>query len=208
MFCAMNRKLMIVALMAMLFVGVQSADAQVRKWEAEIGVGGISPTNKLEFDKNTLGWNVLVEARRNLNMLPLDLGLRVDGNVFKREYKSLEDLKNTQFKSFNAMAVADLNLFRKSKIQVFVGCGLGYGWLANQVYEIGKADGTLDTVDKVKDAWNSKSALVAMPRVGVELFHHLRATLYYKVPADKVLVKEQGHFGLSLGVVLGGGLKE
>lgn len=205
---AMKRKFMIIALLVALFVGVQSAEAQVRKWEAEIGVGGISPTNKLEFDKNTLGWNVLAEVRRNLNALPLDLGLRIDGNVFKREYKSLEDLKNTQFKSFNAMAVADLNLFRKSKIQVFVGCGLGYGWLANQVYEIGEADGTLDAVDKVKDAWDSKSALVAMPRVGVELFHHFRATLYYKVPADKVLVKEQGHFGLSLGVVLGGGLKE
>ena len=201
----MKLRFALLALVSVLFVGIKSVSAQVRTWELELGGGFVVP-NKLENSTTKVGWGAMVELRKNLNLLPLDIGFRVDGDFFNRKIENISDL--TQFKSYNALVLADLNIMRKRKIQVFLGCGLGYGWLANQVYEIGEADGSLDAVNKVKDAWDSKSALVAMPRVGVELFHHFRATLYYKVPADKVLVKEQGHFGLSLGVVLGGGLKE
>lgn len=212
----MKRKFMIIALLVALFVGVQSAEAQVRKWEAEIGVGGITPTSKLNFDKNTLGWNVQAEVRRNFRTLPIDLGLRVDGNVFSRKYEKLEDLTKTQFSSINALAVADLNLFRKSKVQLFVGCGLGYGWLSVEpiILKDVKEDfesiaGAIDTYKEAKET----SVFTFMPRVGVELFHHVRATLYYKVHANskeemKEMVKGQGHFGLSLGFVIGGGLKK
>ena len=191
--------------LAMLLVGVESASAQVRKWEVEIGAGCIIPSDRLKpiFD-NEVGFNIQTEVRYNFGMVPVDLGLHVDGNLFKREVKSVSDIK---FMSYNAMAVADLNLFRNKKVQFFAGCGLGYGWLAKDGENIGTSEDVLDALDKTKDAWHGKSALMVMPRIGIEAWHHLRATIYYKAPADKTLIKEQGHFGVSLGVVIGGGLK-
>ena len=41
-----------------------------------------------------------------------------------------------------------------------------------------------------------------MPRVGFEIAHHVRATLYYKQ-----LKKGQNHYGANIGIVLGGGKK-
>jgi opacity protein-like surface antigen len=210
----MKSKFMVIVLLAMLVAGVHSASAQVRKWELEVGAGAITPTSKLEFDKNTVGWNAMAEVRRNFGALPLDLGLRVDGNVFNRKYEELEDLLHTQFSSLNVMAVADLNVLRAKQILFFVGAGLGYGWLAaeNQIINPEIPEGLKDKYEAFKTV-KETSVLTVMPRVGIELFHHLRATLYYKVHAGskdeqlKDLVKGQGHFGLSLGVVLGGGLK-
>ena len=200
----MKLKFVVLALFAMLFVGVNSASAQVRKWELELGGGCVVP-NKMENSTAKLGWGAMVELRKNLNLLPLDIGFRVDGNYFDRKIESISDL--TQFKSYNALLLADLNIMRKRKIQVFLGCGLGYGWLASSINNVVDSEDVFDTLGNVKDAWQSKSALMAMPRVGVELWHHVRATVYYKAPADKTLFKEQGHFGVSLGVVIGGGLK-
>ena len=201
----MKSRFSLLLVLAMLLVGVESASAQVRKWEVEIGAGCIIPSDRLKpiFD-NEVGFNIQTEVRYNFGMVPVDLGLHVDGNLFKREVKSVSDIK---FMSYNAMAVADLNLFRNKTVQFFAGCGLGYGWLAKDVENIGTSEDVLDALDKTKDAWHGKSALMVMPRIGIEAWHHLRATIYYKAPADKTLIKEQGHFGVSLGVVIGGGLK-
>ena len=217
----MKSKIMIIALLAVMFVGVQRAEAQVRKWEAEIGVGAITPSSELKYSDNNIGWNLFGEVRRNLGLLPLDLGLRVDGNLFSRKYNldsainagSLEGAVDylvgaTKFKSLNVMAVADLNLLREKGISFFVGLGAGYGWVASEGSTI-----STQLPDSLKDKYDAlltakeNSVFTIMPRVGVELFHFLRATLYYTAPADKELVKEHGHFGVSLGVVFGGGVK-
>lgn len=47
---------------------------------------------------------------------------------------------------------------------------------------------------------NKTASFCFMPRVGVELFHHLRITLDYKLQE-----KANRHVGISLGVVFGGG---
>ena len=200
----MKLKFVVLTLFAVLFVGVDSASAQVRKWELELGAGLVAP-NKMENSSTKVGWGAMVELRKNLNTLPFDFGFRVDGNFFDRKIESISDL--TQFKSYNALLLADLNILRQKKVQIFLGCGVGYGWLASSINGIADSEDIFDTLGNVKDAWQSRSALMAMPRVGVELWHHLRATVYYKAPADKTLFKEQGHFGVSVGVVIGGGLK-
>ena len=200
----MKLKFAVLALFAMLFVGVDSASAQVRTWEVELGAGLVIP-NKMDNFTTKEGWGAVIEVRRNMNLLPLDLGLQINGTGFKREYGNLKDLINYQ--SYTALLVADVNILRKKKVQIFAGCGLGYGWLDDDFANFGDVEDALDGINAAKDTWQSRSALVAMPRVGAELWHHLRATVYYKAPADKALFKEQGHFGVSLGVVIGGGLK-
>ncbi|MBR7182565.1 MAG: hypothetical protein IKD41_01065, partial [Alistipes sp.] len=90
------------------------------------------------------------------------------------------------------LAVVDFNLRRAKNFSIFVGCGVGYGMLINDIEKISE----IGDIDKL-------GCFCVMPRVGVELFHHLRATLYYKN-----LKTEQSHFGVNLGVVFGGGKKK
>ena len=200
----MKAKVLIIALLAVMAVGVQNASAKkvrkVRAFEVEIGGGIVTPTDKLKFDKNKLGWNAQVELRYNFKHLPLDLGLHVDGALLSREGKtiqdagigSVEDIKSVNFASMTGLAVVDFNLRRAKNFSIFVGCGVGYGMLINDIEKISE----IGDIDKL-------GCFCVMPRVGVELFHHLRATLYYKN-----LKTEQSHFGVNLGVVFGGGKKK
>lgn len=200
----MKAKVLIIALLAVMAVGVQNASAQkvrkVRAIEVEIGGGIVTPTDKLKFDENKLGWNAQVELRYNFKHLPLDLGLHVDGALLSREGKtiqdagigSVEDIKSVNFASMTGLAVVDFNLRRAKNFSIFVGCGVGYGMLINDIEKISE----IGDIDKL-------GCFCVMPRVGVELFHHLRATLYYKN-----LKTEQSHFGVNLGIVFGGGKKK
>ncbi len=200
----MKVKVLIIALLAMVAAGAQNASAQkvrkVRAVEVEIGGGIVTPTDKLKFDKNKLGWNAQVELRYNFKHLPLDLGLHVDGALLSREgqsiqdsgIESIEDVKTVNFASMTGLAVVDLNLRRAKNFSLFVGCGVGYGMLINDFEKISE----ISDIDKL-------GCFCVMPRVGVELFHHLRATLYYKH-----LKTEQSHFGVNLGIVFGGGKKK
>lgn len=199
----MKAKVLIIALLAVMAVGVQNASAQkvrkVRAIEVEIGGGIVTPTDKLKFDENKLGWNAQVELRYNFKHLPLDLGLHVDGALLGREgdiqnsnLESIEDIKTVHFASMTGLAVVDFNLRRAKNFSIFVGCGVGYGMLINDIEKISE----IGDIDKL-------GCFCVMPRVGVELFHHLRATLYYKN-----LKTEQSHFGVNLGVVFGGGKKK
>lgn len=200
----MKAKVLIIALLAVMAVGVQNASAKkvrkVRAFEVEIGGGIVTPTDKLKFDKNKLGWNAQVELRYNFKHLPLDLGLHVDGALLSREGKTIqdagigsgEDIKSVNFASMTGLAVVDFNLRRAKNFSIFVGCGVGYGMLINDIEKISE----IGDIDKL-------GCFCVMPRVGVELFHHLRATLYYKN-----LKTEQSHFGVNLGIVFGGGKKK
>lgn len=199
----MKAKVLIIALLAVMAVGVQNASAQkvrkVRAIEVEIGGGIVTPTDKLKFDENKLGWNAQVELRYNFKHLPLDLGLHVDGALLGREgdiqnssLESIEDIKTVHFASMTGLAVVDFNLRRAKNFSIFVGCGVGYGMLINDFEKISE----IGDIDKL-------GCFCVMPRVGVELFHHLRATLYYKN-----LKTEQSHFGVNLGIVFGGGKKK
>ncbi len=195
----MRTKFLVIAVMAMTFVGICDASAQktrtVRALEVELGGGIATPTDKLHFDKNQLGWNALVELRYNFKTIPIDLGLHVDGAVLNRKSEPIEnvqELKEAKFASLNCMAVADLNMFRAKGFSLFVGVGVGYGMLLNDFKKIEH----LKDVDRL-------GCFCVMPRLGFEIAHHVRATIYYKQ-----LKKEQNHFGVNLGIVLGGGKKK
>lgn len=196
----MKSKFLVVALLAMTFVGIFDAAAQkkarvIRAFEVELGGGIVSPTEKLNFDKNRLGWTAVVELRYNFKNLPLDLGIHADGAVLNRKNEPIEgvkELKEAKFASINGLAVADLNMFRTKGFSLFVGVGVGYGMMISDFQKI----------EHIKDV-DKLGSFCVMPRVGFEVAHHVRATLYYKQ-----LKKEQNHFGVNLGVVFGGGKKK
>lgn len=174
----------------------QSAAAarKVGRVEGEIG-GGISfGADKLNFDENKLGATFYAEARYNVQRLPLDVGLQAGGTIFHRESVNAGQLK---FRTWNVMAVTDCNFRRQKNISFFAGIGLGYAFL-NHSAPI--------AFDDSQPNWGGFStgtrtgSFCFMPRIGVELFHHLRVTFDYKLQE-----RANRHFGLTLGVVLGGG---
>ena len=198
------KKVLLILLLTLVVVGAQDVAAKccagkysaaaVRALELEVGVGLITPENKIDFDKNKVGYNLLAEARYNFKKLPLDVGLRLDGDAFNREIKLNKDI--FKFRSFNALVVFDLNINRKGVFSPFIGVGLGGGITSNQ------AMGIKDVANQPIKQTVQGAAFCCTPRVGVELFHRARVTLYYKYQK-----KTNSHYGLSAGFVIGGGRK-
>lgn len=219
----MKAKFLFIAILAAMFVCTQTVSAQtvgneitttstkkakkprqIRAFEFELAGGIVSPTEKLSFDKNNLGWTAQGELRYNFKRLPLDFGVHVDGALFNREGQRLttaEDLKGiatAKFTSITGLGVVDVNLLRTKAFSIFFGCGVGYGMLLSDIREI----------QNVKDI-DQKGSFCVMPRAGIELFRHLRATFYYKhFEVGGVKDLSQDHYGVSLGVVFGGGKKK
>lgn len=193
----MKKLLFVVAFMAFA-VGINEASAQagrvVRPWEIEFGGGITSPTEKLHFDKTKPGWTALAEVRYNFRRRSIDLGLHVDGAVLNRQSQPIEglkELKEAKFASLTGLIVGDVNFFRSKGLSFFAGVGVGYGMLISDFQKVSQ----IKDIDKV-------GCFCVMPRVGFEIAHHVRATLYYKQ-----LKKGQNHYGANIGIVLGGGKK-
>lgn len=162
--------------------------------EGEVGTGLVFGTGKVGFDKINPGAAFYAELRYNFKKLPLDAGLHVAGNIFQRESDMAGQLK---FKSWNFMAVADYNFRQQSKVSFFAGAGVGYASIENSAPIV---------FDDSQPNWGGfttgtkSGSLCIMPRIGVELFHHLRVTASYLL-ADKA----NSHFNLTIGVTFGGG---
>lgn len=170
---------------------------EVRRLEGEIGVGLVNGASKLSLDGCDAGPLLYAELRYNLRALPIDVGVQLSSSYFHREADGQAD--RLQTKSGNIMAVADYNLFRGRKISIFAGAGVGCGVL-NLTAPI--------SITRPDEQWSGystgegKAKISIMPRFGVELFNHLRLTLFY-VGEERANI----HFGLSIGGVLGGGRK-
>ena len=218
----MKAKFLFIAILAAMFVSTQVVSAQttttnetattkkaktprkIRAFELELAGGIVSPTEKLSFDKNNLGWTALGELRYNFKRLPLDLGVHVDGALFNREGQRLNDpeslkgIATAKFTSITGLGVVDVNLLRTKAFSIFFGCGVGYGMLLSD----------LTAIHNVQEI-DQKGSFCVMPRAGIELFRHIRATFYYKhFEVGGVKDLSQDHYGVSLGVVFGGGKKK
>lgn len=170
---------------------------EVRRLEGEIGVGLVNGVSKLTLDGCDAGPRLYAELRYNLRILPIDVGLQFSSAYFHRGADG--QAHRLQTKSSNIMAVADYNLFRGRKISLFAGAGVGCGVL-NHTAPI--------TITYPDERWSGyttgdgKAKFSVMPRFGVELFNHLRLTLFYTGEE-----KANNHYGLSIGGVFGGGRK-
>ena len=170
---------------------------EVRRLEGEIGFGLINDVNSLTLDNCATGPKLYGELRYNFRMLPIDVGLQVSGSYFHRETDNqAERLKS---KSYNIMAVADYNLFHGRKLSVFAGIGVGLGVL-DMSYPIDIKNP--DAHWTGYSTGDGKNKPCFSPRVGIELFNHLRLTVHYMAEE-----KANNHFGVSIGGVIGGGRK-
>lgn len=190
--------ILIFAIFCLSSVEAQDKSAySVGNIEGEIGAGVVFGTDKLGFDKINPGAVFYAEIRHNFRKLPLDAGIQVAGTIFHRESDNAGQLK---FKSWSLMAITDYNFLQKSRVSFFAGAGVGYTsseHSAPVVFDDSQPNwGGFSTGEK-------RGSFCFMPRVGVELFHHLRVTAAYKL-ADKA----NSHFDLTVGVAFGGGLRK
>ncbi|MBO5044753.1 MAG: hypothetical protein J6C45_06920 [Alistipes sp.] len=185
-------------LIALMCCGAGFAQkTEVRRLEGEIGIGLVNGVNSLTLDNCATGPKLYGELRYNFRMLPIDVGMQVSGSYFWREAESQpERLKS---RSYNVMAVADYNLFRGRRVSLFAGVGVGLGVLSmSHPIDIKNPDAHWAGYS----TGEGKNKPCFSPRVGVELFNHLRLTVHYMAEE-----KANNHFGFSIGGVIGGGRK-
>lgn len=187
----------IVALLCVFSSNAQSSEiCRIGRVEGELGTGVVFGADKLNFDDSNTGGTFQVELRYNLRRIPLDVGLQIGGTIFQRTSDYAGVLK---FKTWNVTVVSDYNFRQCKPVSFFAGLGVGYAALDNSspiVFENSQPNwGGFS-------AGHKTASICIMPRAGVELWHRLRLTCFYKWEE-----KANRHFGVTLGIVFGGGCR-
>lgn len=184
-FCAMS-----------LFANAQSAGGlPVKNWEWELKFGGTLPLSGGEYSKAQLGPALGAEVRYNLEDSPLSLGAKIDVTVARKDIsepslvnmpKQPEETLEMGYRTFNFSVLGDYNFRQGRNVYPFVGVGLGIGMQH-------------ECEDAVYDN-DGHAALAFTPRVGVELFRHVRIAC-----TATITKKDYSNIAFTLGYVFGGG---
>lgn len=176
---------------SLMMLPMMAQTVQVRPIEFELHAGLTSPLGCIPDTKPFVGGAIGMEMRYNFKNSPIDLGFTLDITTAIHDFEGydpeeyLQD-NRTVFLGFTG----DYNFHQGDKVNPFVGLGVGFG-LHNAVQ---------DMVDDTND--NTTSAAFT-PRVGVELWRHLRLTL-----AATVSCRYYHNICFSVGYVIGGGKKK
>lgn len=169
----------------------------VKNWELELRLGGTLPLSGNNTTTAQLGPAVGAEVRYNLEDSPFSLGAKIDLTVACKDIseknivnmqKQSNELKEMGYRTINLSVLGDYNFRQGRNINPFVGVGLGLGIQhrgEDAVYE-----------------HEGHSAMTLTPRVGVELFRHIRVTC-----TATITKSDYSNIGLTLGYVFGGGKK-
>lgn len=185
------KKIILVTALAVLFSSAALAqNYNVKPFEFEIGAG-MTMGGKAGLTKVVPGPNAYLEARVNLFDSPWDVAVQTSfGGAFRKQ----DDKLYTSGNKFGITAFADYNFRRWDRVAPFVGLGVGRTAVVSTMPSIG-ADGT------VVSSKTTYPAFILNPRVGVEVFDHLRLSAEYKFTFHK----ESSYFALNLGFAFGGG---
>lgn len=139
--------------------------------------------NNYTYSLDNGSWSTFIgfglEARWNLRNIPLDLGITI--NTSGRRHGGLD------YQTAALLAVSDWNFRRGQKVSPFVGLGVGTAYM-QRGYLFYKEEQT---------------AFALMPRVGLELFRHLRVGVTLNVTKTPY-----SNMAVSVGYAFGGGLKK
>lgn len=153
----------------------------VKRFEIEAKAGATFPVDKFVGSKR-LGPQLGLEGRWNFDK-PFDVGLEVYVGSAVRDYEH-HTLSNRIFSFLSIFG--DYNFNRGNQAALFVGLGLGE--VQCNIIQGNKGDEGM--------------SFMVVPRVGVELWNHLRLT------ADLRLARKgYNTIGISIGYAFGGGRK-
>lgn len=185
----MKKIILLVLLGVVLFswdINAQNRSTEVGKLEFEIG-GGILFSGINDGVAGERGFHGMGEFRYNI--LPfLDAGLQFAYSRFDRNY--IHEFRYTEIQNNIISAFCDYNWRAADDMNFFVGLGIGYAAISNNIWYTNAA-GT----NRLQDI----SSVSVNPRFGFELFNQVRFTFEYKITK-----REFSYWGASLGYVFGG----
>lgn len=167
----------------------------VRRMEYELGLG-INQAGKYNGGAAKTGMQIFFETRMNFTGTPYDVGAQAMFGYFDRKADDKGVSTNIRHR-ITLSVTGDYNLRRWRRVAPFVGVGVGY---ANVETTFTRPKGS---PDRWLDTSLSDQSVVISPRIGVELFSHLRITAEYRI-----MKKEYSFFGINIGGVFGGGQKQ
>lgn len=174
--------------MSALFVNVSNAQTRrVQAMEGEVRAGFTTPVGGYHAGKAEVCMDLGVELRYNFREKPWDCGLMLELSSAKRGYGHLFEHGNDRYQNNRTLALAftsHYNFLQGRKVNPYGGVALGVAF--NDV--VG---------DKFYPS-NGISPFVS-PRIGVELFSHVRIGTEFNVCR-----KGYHNFALTLGLVVGG----
>lgn len=183
------KKTIAILLVMILSAGVLSAKprekGEIRAVEFEIG-GGFVFGNHMKNFVNDGGLSLFIETRYNIPELPFDIGLQASVSGYGGNNNGYDVTNRGTLITF-----VDYNFRYFKKIDFFVGLGAGMGMVD---YEYMFGDRKEVSLDRT---------FVLNPRVGIELFHHLRITAEYRL-----MDRYYSYFGINIGVPIGGGIRK
>lgn len=182
------QKLYVVLLLTTCFWQFTSAQ-DVKRFEAEARLGATFPVGFLGHTERVSGPSMGLELRYNFRKIPLDIGLAAELTtaVYKLNRNGRSDYQSNRTATITLFS--DYNFKQGRKVNPFIGTGIGLGMnnaLNDLLYEV-----------------NEGGTCVFVPRIGVELFRHLRLSL-----SSHISQKGYNNICFSIGYAFGGGLKK
>lgn len=170
----------------------KSETVRVRPIEYEMHLGASQPLgSKIAGTDRDFGATIGCELRYNFKDSPFDVGVTIDVTTAWYNWMLDEEYDCTQSNRTVFYGVTgDYNFGQGRAVNPFVGLGLGVG-------------SHLAILDELDDTNDGRTTAMIMPRVGVELWRHLRLTL-----AANLSCKYYHNATLTVGYVIGGGRKK
>lgn len=159
--------------------------------EVEVGAQGVLGS-KVTYQKVNPGFGLYVEGRLNLPNTGFDVGFHASTSSIART----EDSYSYDTKLYPLLLfVSDYNFMISGKVTPFAGIGIG---ACDCWYDYLETDGFRESpyVSSV-DSFH----FAVSPRIGVELFKHLRLSVDYTYTGNRL----SNFMRFNLGVVFGGG---
>lgn len=159
----------------------------VQRFEGEANVGLTLPLGDYHNGKKLAGPDFGLELRYNIPHTSWDCGVLL--NVSTALYKYEDTPKSDRYweqsnRSINIALVGDYNFKQGSKFNPYIGAGLGISFY--------------DAINEVLYK-SSGTTFVFRPRIGIELFRHLRVGIFSTINRAGY-----NNMGFSIGAVIGG----
>jgi len=183
-----------VAVMTAVSANAQGEFGDVKPFEFEAGFG-MATGGKSNGTKVTPGAALYIEGRYNIQNSPFDVGLQGYLSNFDRDNVMVDGRRLDMHIMPRLVTVyGDYNFRQWKRVSLFGGLGLGCAHVINQRQgETGFGIG-----NTVRDNF-----FAVTPRIGAELFNHIRLTVDYKI-----ISKDYSCLGINLGFAFGGGVRK
>lgn len=187
----MKKSLFMAAMAVFALSPLRAQTNSVRPIEFEMHVGATTPIGGMHDTDKKVGPALGVEMRYNFKNSPFDVGFAIDLTTARYGWKPDEYDRSQSNRTAFLGFTGDYNFRQGGKVNPFVGMGLG----------IGIHDALVDVIEETNDQTTSFPTI--SPRVGVELWRHLRLTL-----VANITCKYYNNVGINVGYVIGGGQKK